>query len=188
MRLILASASPRRRELMKYITNDFEAVSLDCDESLPEGTAPMEASAVLAKRKAAAAAEKYPGCVVIGCDTVVICNGKVLGKPRDKAECIHVMEMLSGNTHYVVTSCCIAKGSIQESFSVTTDVTFRTMSPDEIERYASTDEPYDKAGGYGIQGEASEFIASIDGDFFNVVGLPVTQLFNELKSFINNNK
>ncbi|MBR4626336.1 MAG: septum formation protein Maf [Ruminococcus sp.] len=188
MKIILASGSPRRRELMKYITNDFEAVSLDCDETLPEGTIPMDASAVLAERKAFAASEKYPDCVVIGCDTTVIADGKILGKPHDRTECLEFMEMLSGNTHYVVTSCCLVYKGQKECFSSVTDVTFRKMSRPEIEAYASTDEPYDKAGGYGIQGIAGGFIDSIDGDFFNVVGLPVTELFNVLKEFINNIK
>ena len=183
MKLILASASPRRRELMKYITDDFEAVSLDCDETLPEGIAPMEASLYLAELKAAAAAEKFPESIVIGCDTTVICNDTVLGKPRDKAECIKFMELLSGKPHQVATSCCIQSGSKRSSFTEVTDVYFRELSPAEIEAYASTDEPYDKAGGYGIQGRASALIRSVDGDFFNVVGLPVTRLFNALKEF-----
>ena len=184
MKIILASASPRRRELMKYITSDFEAVSLDCDESLPAETVPMDASSVLAERKAAAAAERFPDCIVIGCDTTVIAGGNILGKPKDKAECIQFMEMLSGNTHYVVTSCCIAYKDKKTCFSVVTDVNFRKLSQAEIYSYASTDEPYDKAGGYGIQGIAGDFIESISGDFFNVVGLPVAQLFNELKVFL----
>jgi len=186
MKIILASASPRRRELMKYITNDFEAVSLDCDETLPKDTIPMDASSVLAERKAAAAEKKFPECVVIGCDTTVIAEGSILGKPHNKAECLRFMEMLSGNTHYVVTSCCIAYKGKKECFSSVTEVSFRKLSQTEMETYASTDEPYDKAGGYGIQGKAGDFIDSIEGDFFNVVGLPVAQLFNELKNFIRN--
>lgn len=188
MKIILASASPRRRELMKFITSDFEAVSLDCDETLPKDTLPMEASSVLAERKAAAAAERYPDCVVIGCDTTVIAGGDILGKPHDRAECLKFMEMLSGNTHYVVTSCCLFYKGRKECFSSVTDVTFRKLSQAETEAYADTDEPYDKAGGYGIQGIAGDFIDSIDGDFFNVVGLPVAQLFNELKNFLRNIK
>ena len=186
MKIILASASPRRRELMKYLSEDFEAVSLDCDETLPDNILPMDASAYLAKVKAAAAAEKYPDCVVIGCDTTVICGSEVLGKPHDKAECIRYIRMLSGSTHHVVTSCCLRYKEKRECFSATTEVEFRSLTDAEVEAYASTDEPYDKAGGYGIQGKASELISSIDGDFFNVVGLPVTQLFNELKKFLNN--
>ena len=169
---------------MKYITGEFEAVALDCDETLPEGIIPMDASSVLAERKAAAAAEKFPDYIVIGCDTTVIADGNILGKPHDRAECLHFMEMLSGSTHYVVTSCCLYFKGRKECFSSVTDVTFRQLSQAEIEAYADTDEPYDKAGGYGIQGLAGDFIDSVDGDFFNVVGLPVAQLFNELKNFL----
>ncbi|HOH86776.1 Maf family protein, partial [Ruminococcus sp.] len=110
MKIILASASPRRRELMRYITEDFEAVSLDCDETLPDDIPPMEASGYLAVLKAKAAAEKFPDCVVIGCDTTVICGGEILGKPKDRAQCIADISKLSGRTHQVVTGCCIIRG------------------------------------------------------------------------------
>ena len=181
MKIILASASPRRRELMKYITEDFEAVSTDCDETLPDGIAPMDASEYLAVLKAKAASEKYPDCIVIGCDTTVICGGEILGKPRDRAQCIADISKLSGRTHQVVTGCCIIRAGKVSSFSEVTDVTFRKLTVSEIEAYADTDEPYDKAGGYGIQGLGSALISHIDGDFFNVVGLPVGRLFNKIK-------
>lgn len=185
MKIILASASPRRRELMKYITDEFEAVSLDCDETLSEGIPPMEASEYLAKLKAHAAAEKYPDSIIIGCDTTVILGDCILGKPKDRAQCIRDISALSGHTHQVVTGCAILCGDKSVSFSEVTDVAFRDLTAAEIEAYADTDEPYDKAGGYGIQGKGSELIQSIDGDFFNVVGLPVGRLFNELKKFLS---
>lgn len=188
MKIILASASPRRRELMKYITPDFEAVSMDCDETLPEDIDPLEASEHLANLKASAASEKYPDCIVIGCDTTVISGGAILGKPADRESCIADISRLSGRTHQVVTGCSIMYKGVRKSFSEVTDVTFRELSREEIERYADTDEPYDKAGGYGIQGLGSQLIESIDGDFFNVVGLPVARLFNELKIFMMNIK
>ena len=189
MKIILASGSPRRRELMKYIVQDFEAVSLDTNETLPDGIDPMKASEYLANVKALAAAIKYPDSVVIGCDTTVICNGDILGKPHTKEECISCITLLSNaRTHQVVTGCSIMYGDMIESFSEITDVSFRELSDEEIEKYASTDEPYDKAGGYGIQGLGSELIYNIDGDFFNVVGLPVTRLYQELKIFLRNIK
>lgn len=189
MKIILASGSPRRRELMKYIVQDFEAVSLDTDETLPDGIDPMKASEYLANVKALAAAIKYPDSVVIGCDTTVICNGDILGKPHTKEECISCITLLSNaRTHQVVTGCSIMYGDMIESFSEITDVSFRELSDEKIEKYASTDEPYDKAGGYGIQGLGSELIYNIDGDFFNVVGLPVTRLYQELKKFLRNIK
>ena len=189
MKIILASGSPRRRELMKYIVQDFEAVSLDTDETLPDGIDPMKASEYLANVKALAAAIKYPDSVVIGCDTTVICKGDILGKPHTKEECISCITLLSNaRTHQVVTGCSIMYGDMIESFSEITDVSFRELSDEKIEKYASTDEPYDKAGGYGIQGLGSELIYNIDGDFFNVVGLPVTRLYQELKKFLRNIK
>lgn len=184
MKIILASASPRRRELMRYITEDFEAVSTDCDETLPDDIEPKAASEYLAVLKAKAAAEKYPDCIVIGCDTTVICGSEILGKPKDKSQCIVDITKLSGRTHQVVTGCCIISGGKASSFSEVTDVTFRELTTAEIEAYADTDEPYDKAGGYGIQGLGSALISHIDGDFFNVVGLPVGRLFNELKKVL----
>ena len=184
MKIILASASPRRRELMRYITEDFEAVSTDCDETLPDDIEPKAASEYLAVLKAKAAAENYPDCIVIGCDTTVICGSEILGKPKDKSQCIADITKLSGRTHQVVTGCCIISGGKASSFSEVTDVTFRELTTAEIEAYADTDEPYDKAGGYGIQGLGSALISHIDGDFFNVVGLPVGRLFNELKKVL----
>lgn len=188
MRIILASASPRRRELMKYITSDFDAVSLDCDESLPENIPAVEASAYLASVKAEAAAAKYTDCIVIGCDTTVICDNKVLGKPKDQEQCRAYMKMLSGRTHQVVTGCTLIYRSFKRTFSVITDVTFRNLSDSEIDLYAASDEPYDKAGGYGIQGKGALLIERINGDFYNVVGLPVSRLNVELKNFYNSIK
>ncbi|MBR3969933.1 MAG: septum formation protein Maf [Ruminococcus sp.] len=176
MDIILASASPRRRELMGIITPDFTAVSIDADETLPDNINPLTASEYLAEIKASAAAEKFPDSIVIGCDTTVICGGEILGKPKNKEECRRFMNMLSGRTHQVATGCCIIAKNRKTSFTEITEVTFRQLSAKEIEEYISTDEPYDKAGGYGIQGKASLLIEKINGDYFNVVGLPVSRL------------
>ena len=183
MDIILASASPRRRELMNIITPNFTAVSTDADETLPEGIPPLFASEFLANIKALSASKKYPDALVIGCDTTVIADGDILGKPADKDQCRAFMELLSGQTHQVVTGCSLIYGSKTASFSVVTDVTFRELSPQEIEDYISSDEPYDKAGGYGIQGKGSLLIEKINGDYFNVVGLPVSRLNQEIKKF-----
>lgn len=176
MNIILASASPRRRELMGIITPDFTAVSIDADETLPDNINPLTASEYLAEIKASAAAEKFPDSIVIGCDTTVICGSEILGKPKNKEECRRFMNMLSGRTHQVATGCCIIAKNRKTSFTEITEVTFRQLSAKEIEEYISTDEPYDKAGGYGIQGKASLLIEKINGDYFNVVGLPVSRL------------
>ncbi|MBO7475053.1 MAG: septum formation protein Maf [Ruminococcus sp.] len=189
MNIILASASPRRRELMRYITSDFKAVSLDCDESLPPDIDPMHASEYLANLKAKTAFDKYPEDLIIGCDTTVICDGIILGKPKNREQCIECIGLLSRkHIHQVVTGCSLMYKDKISSFSEITDVIFRELTDKEIENYADTDEPYDKAGGYGIQGKGSDLIFNIDGDFFNVVGLPVTRLFQELKKFISNIK
>lgn len=188
MKIILASASPRRRELMKLITDNFTAVSTDADETLPEGTKPSEASVRLSIIKAQAAAGIYSQDIVIGCDTTVIYGEKILGKPKDKSQCREFIKMISGKTHSVITGCTLTCKNKSRSFSVSTDVTFRNLSNDEIESYISTEEPYDKAGGYAVQGKGALLIEKINGDYFNVVGLPVSRLNIELKAFINSLK
>lgn len=188
MNIILASASPRRRELMKLITDSFTAVSTDADETIPEGIPPMLASEYLSTIKALSVSLKNPDAIVIGCDTTVIADGEILGKPADKEQCRGYMELLSGRTHQVVTGCTIMNGSSTVSFSETTDVTFRKLSEDEIEAYISTDEPYDKAGGYGIQGRGALLVEKINGDYFNVVGLPVSRLNQELNKLLSSIK
>lgn len=184
MRIILASASPRRRELMKLITDDFTAVSVDADETVPENCT-QEVSAYLAELKADSAARMFPDCVVIGCDTVVKIDGKVLGKPKNENECREFLSLLSGKTHNVTTSFCLTGFGRRTTVSQTTDVTFRELSPDDIQWYISTGEPFDKAGGYGIQGKGALLIKAINGDFFNVVGLPVSELNQQLNKFIH---
>ncbi len=184
MGILLASASPRRRELMKVITEDFTAVSTNADETLPNDISPLKASEYLAELKADSVSEQYPEDMIIGCDTTVVCGSMILGKPSDRDECRRFMKLLSGNTHLVITGCCIVQGKKKISFSEITEVTFRSLSDNEIEEYINTDEPYDKAGGYGIQGKASLLIEKINGDYFNVVGLPVSRLNQEIKKFI----
>lgn len=185
MNIILASASPRRRELLKMITDDFVAVSSDADETLPENINPKEAAVYLSKIKAQSASEFYPESIVIGCDTTVILDDGILGKPASKSQCKAFIKMLSGRSHSVITGCTLICGEISKSFSVETEVFFRELSDDEIEQYISTEEPYDKAGGYAVQGKGALLIDKINGDYFNVVGLPVSRLNRELIKFIN---
>ena len=190
MKIILASASPRRRELMRLITDDFTAVSVDADESLPKNMNEAEikgAAEYLATVKAAKAHELYPDDLVIGCDTTVVCDEKIIGKPGDKAQAREYLHMLSDSCHTVYTGCCIRFGEKEYSFSVGTDVFFNKLSDEEIEAYISTDEPYDKAGGYGIQSRGALFVSRISGDFYNVVGLPVSELNKMLKKIIKEN-
>lgn len=180
--IILASASPRRRELLSIITDDFKVIPSDAEETVPDNIKTEKAAEYLAKIKAKAVAEKYPFDIVIGSDTCVVAEGKILGKPKDKDDARQMMQMLSNKTHKVITGCAIVKDSEITSFSTETLVEFYPLSEEQIEEYISSSEPYDKAGGYGIQGKASLFVKGIKGDYFNVVGLPVAELNLKLKS------
>ena len=179
--IILASASPRRKELLAVITNDFEVVPSDAEEIVPSGITADETAEHLAKIKALSVAQIHPESIVIGADTCVVADGVILGKPKDKAQARQMMKLLSGKTHKVITGCAIVKNGQVDSFSVCTEVEFHSLSEEEIESYINTSEPYDKAGGYGIQGKASLFVKGIKGDYFNVVGLPVAELNRKLK-------
>ncbi|MBQ8687644.1 MAG: septum formation inhibitor Maf [Ruminococcus sp.] len=181
MEWILASGSPRRKELMHYITDDFIIRTSDADETLPEGIAPYEASAHLAGLKAAAVAAEHADALVIGCDTTVILDGKILGKPLDAADAKHMLQTLSGRTHEVVTGVALICKGKMHTFSETTRVTFYPLTDAEIDAYLATGEPFDKAGSYGIQGKGALFVKGIEGDYYNVVGLPIAALSRKLK-------
>ena len=179
--IILASASPRRKELLGVITNNFEVIPSDAEEIVPSGITADKTAEYLAKIKALSVAQIHPESIVIGADTCVVADGVILGKPKDKAQAKQMIKLLSGKTHKVITGCAIMKNGKVDSFSVCTEVEFYPLSGEEIERYINTLEPYDKAGGYGIQGKASLFVKGIKGDYFNVVGLPVAELNRKLK-------
>lgn len=185
MRIILASSSPRRKEIMRLITDNFTVISAAVDEKTPEDIPAEDQPQYLADIKAEAGAKICPDDVVIGCDTMVIFDGRVLGKPVDMKQCRQYIRMLSGKCHKVITGCAIKFGSIKRKFSVCTEVYFRELDDNEIEEYISSDEPYDKAGGYGIQGKGSLLTEKICGDYFNVVGLPVSKLNIELRKLLN---
>lgn len=183
--IILASASPRRRELFRLITDSFSVESADVDESKFSATVPeTDIPSVLAHKKAEKIAASHPDDIVIGCDTAVFINETMLGKPRDRDESRSMLEMLSGKTHTVITGCSIICGSENETFSVSTRVTFYELNESQILRYINTGEPADKAGSYGIQGYGSLLVEKIDGDYYNVVGLPVSQLYRHLLKYI----
>lgn len=172
--IILASKSPRRRELMKYITQDFKVKSADVDESLPQRIKPAEAVEYLSKIKA----EPFKNGIdtVIGADTVVAIGDNILGKPADESDAKAMLKMLSGKEHSVFTGVTVIKGNDSTTFSVETRVKFFELSDEDIEKYIATGEPMDKAGAYGIQGYGSLLVEKIDGDYFNVVGLPISTL------------
>lgn len=179
--LILASASPRRKELLGLITEKFEVIPSGVEENVPDGIPPEKQPEFLARLKAEDIAKKYPHGTVIGADTSVIIDDCVLGKPRDRAEAKLMLSRLSGRTHKVVTGCAVIKNGEVRSFSSVTEVEFYPLKDCEIEEYIATGEPFDKAGAYGIQGKGGLLVKAIRGDWFNVVGLPVAELSRVLK-------
>jgi len=176
MKYILASASPRRKELFSMLVNEFEITPSLAPEIVPNGLDVEKHSEYLARLKAQDISKQYPCDVVIGADTSVILGDEILGKPRDRQDAERMLKKLSGNIHKVITGCAVYKNGECKSFSVTTEVEFLDLTQKEIEDYLNTDEPYDKAGSYGIQGLGGLFVKAIKGDYFNVVGLPVAYL------------
>lgn len=186
MKLILASASPRRQELIALISDNVICAPSGVDEIIPEDIAVCDIPLCLARQKAEAVAESYPFDVVIGCDTGVILDDEILGKPKDREDAKRMIKALSGKVHQVITGCVLVYKGKTVGFSNVTEVEFFDLSDEEIENYINTSEPYDKAGGYGIQGKASLFVKGIKGDYFNVVGLPVSELNREIKRLQEN--
>ena len=166
---------------MEKIVRDFDIHTADVDERAVHITAPSELCMELARRKCLAVAVSCPDDCVIGCDTMVFADGKLLGKPRDKEDELRMLRILSGNTHHVYTGVHIEAPGISRSFFCRTAVRFSELSEKEMDDYASSSDPYDKAGGYGIQSGAGIYVESIDGDYFNVMGLPVAMLYRELR-------
>lgn len=183
MNIVLASASPRRQELLKQIFDEFRVIPSDADETLPKGILSASAAEYLARVKAESVAESENG-LVIGCDTVVAIDDMILGKPTDKKDCFNMLKRLSGRKHFVYTGVCIIYNNSTVSFTEKTEVEFYDLTDDEINAYMDTNEPFDKAGGYGIQGKGSLLVKGICGDYFNVVGLPVSALNRKIKEII----
>ena len=182
-RLILASASPRRSELLKQMGLLFEVIPSGIDEFVREGETPTEHVRRLATAKAMDLADRYPEAWVIGADTVVVIEGKILGKPASESEARLMLAKLSGRKHLVYTAiavnCKLAEVNLSEV--VASEVIFNNLSQEEIDWYVRTDEPYDKAGGYGLQGRGAFFIKEIHGSYTNVIGLPLWEAVNLLK-------
>ena len=184
MRIILASASPRRSELLKTVIDGFIVDPARIDETIPEEVQGEFAPVFLAAEKAEALAAKYPDDLICAADTAVFCDGEMLGKPRDPEDAKRILRFLSGKTHKVITGCCLRKGQDSVTFSEETAVTFYPLTDEEICAYIATGEPLDKAGAYGIQGKGALLIRSIDGDYYNVVGLPIARLKREMDAFL----
>lgn len=184
MNLILASGSPRRRELLAQMGLTFEVKPVDADESLQPGLTPQQQVMALSRKKAQAAGEKFgPGPVILAADTVVVLDDAILGKPRDEAHAAEMLRALSGRHHLVLTGVTVTSGGRSETCCVETEVHFRHLSETEISAYIATKEPMDKAGAYGIQGFGGLFVEKLVGDYFNVVGLPICKTGELLRSF-----
>ena len=180
--LYLASASPRRRELMAMLGLRFEICPVDLDETMDPGKSPASEVERVACRKALAA-NVPDDAVVVAADTIVVCDEQILGKPRDLAHARQMLELLSGRTHEVLTGLAVRRGEVLESHVERTLVHFRPIGPKELEAYLAAGESLDKAGAYGIQGKASLFCTGISGDYYNVMGLPLCALGELLGRF-----
>ena len=182
MDIILASKSPRRRELMELIGLPFTVRVAQVDETM-EDLPPEEAVAQLSRKKAEAARETLDE-VVIGADTIVVLDGKILGKPQDATDAYRMLKFLSGRRHQVMTGVTVLLGGRCVSVTEVTEVSFRTLTDGEILSYIASGDPMDKAGSYGIQSGGALFVDEIHGDYYNVVGLPVCRLHQILKEFM----
>ncbi|MCM1333874.1 MAG: Maf family protein [Bacteroides sp.] len=179
--LILASRSPRRRELLTLITDQFTVRPAEGDEIADPSLSPARFVTELSAAKAREISADAPDDVVIGADTVVAFGKEILGKPRDTADAIRMLTLLSGKTHSVFTGVTVIKNGEAHSFAEETRVTFFPLTDEEIGRYAESGEPLDKAGAYGIQGAGALLVRGIEGDYYNVMGLPVGRLYRLLK-------
>ena len=182
MPLLLASASPRRKEILTLLDIPFE-VCPAVRESAPAGLPPAERVQALARCKAEEVAAAHPNRLVVGADTMVVLDGHALGKPRDEAEAVEMLLSLQGKTHVVMTGVWVCSPGKCGGFVDAAEVTFYPMTREEAAAYAATGEPLDKAGAYGIQGYGSLLVQEIQGDYFNVVGLPVSRLYRALNDF-----
>jgi septum formation protein len=181
LRVILASQSPRRRELLSLVGIGHEVRPADIDETYLAGEKPAPHAERLARGKCAVIAEREPDALVIGSDTIVVVDGDVLGKPKDEGDAAHMLRRLSGRTHIVVTAVAVAWKGETRSAVEEVNVTFHSLSDDDIAAYIATREPMDKAGAYGIQGFGATIVERVDGDYFAVMGLPLQLLVRVLR-------
>lgn len=182
--VILASKSPRRRELMEFIKHEFEIIPSLKEEVVPEGLDIEDIPAFLAAQKALDISRDRRDSLVIGCDTVVTLGGVIMGKPSDETDAKAMLMRLSGRTHTVISGVCLCYMGRTMTFTEKTSVTFYDLTEEEIDSYIASGSPLDKAGAYGIQDGAALFVKKIDGDYYNVVGLPVAKLAREIKTLI----
>lgn len=183
--LVLASQSPRRRQLLDRLGVPFSVHPSDADETVPPGTSPVETVHRLARDKAEAVAQAFPTALTLGADTIVVLDGDVLGKPTNDTHAAEMLARLSGRSHTVFTGIALVDPPRGRSVTAheATEVTFAPLSPEEIEAYVRTGSPRDKAGAYGIQDDAGAlFVEGVRGDYYNVVGLPLHRLYQTLRA------
>lgn len=179
--LILASKSPRRKELIADCQIPFRIESIEVTEQYDHQATAEEAIMQIALQKALAVSALYPQELVLGCDTMVIIDDVPLGKPKDRADAKDMLTMLCGRTHKVISGVALVTAGLQHTFYETTEVTFYEADEAFLEQYLNSEEPYDKAGAYGIQGTGKLLVKEIHGDYYNVMGLPVAKIYQELK-------
>jgi septum formation protein len=180
-KIILASQSPRRRELLHLAEIDFEVVVANTDESYPDDLSFKDTAMHIAKNKALAVAENNISRIILAADTIVVCDDKIIGKPVDREDAIAILMELSGNTHDVITGVCILKNNAEILFADSTTVSFHALTQEQIIFYVDKYKPYDKAGAYAIQEWIGAVgIKKIEGDFYNVMGLPISRVVASL--------
>ena len=184
-KIILASGSPRRRQLLEQAGYSFEIMAADVDETNPPGMPCVHVPAFLAQKKAAVIAAKFPDAIVIAADTIVILEDEILGKPTDLEDAIKMLHRIAGKKHDVVSGVCIQRGDQVEVFSSLTEVYFRPLTDEQIQHYIHTYKPLDKAGSYAIQEWIGLIgIEQIKGDYYNVMGLPMSELHGRLQQYL----
>lgn len=186
MEIILASSSERRIEIMKQLGFDFRVVPSNKEEFVESYSSPEDLVMQLAKIKGESVFEENKDALVLGFDTLVFCDGEVLGKPQNEEDCIRMIKLLKNNKHLVVTGGYIRAKDYKESFYTECYVHMTDINEEEIVEYAKTKEPYDKAGGYAIQGFVGRFIDRVDGDFFTVIGLPKSTVYDKVNNYLRN--
>ncbi|WP_096153191.1 MULTISPECIES: Maf family protein [Bacillus] len=182
-RLILASGSPRRKELLEQINLSFEIIASKVEETFDPKESPENIAMSLASQKASDVFTQNQDSIVIGADTIVVFNNEILGKPNDEEDAFRMLKKLSGQTHHVITGVAIISSEKEKIFYEKTTVTFYELTEKELKDYIASKEPMDKAGSYGIQQLGALFVQKIDGDYFSVVGLPIAKTMRELSTF-----
>jgi septum formation protein len=182
--IILASASPRRKELLEFAGVPYISIVSQADETIEAGFSPRDAVLCIAQKKAQAVADHHLDRLCLAADTIVVLDGCILGKPADAEDAVRMLRLLAGRTHSVLTGVCLRKAGRERVFASETQVKFYPLTNEEIEAYVATGEPSDKAGAYGIQGMGALFVEAIHGDYYAVVGLPIARVVREIAAFL----